>query len=160
MGSGERPEGGERVIFSTEFRVPWVDTDAAGVVHFSNYFRYCERAEEEFLESLGLSYTDQGWGDRDIWYPRVHAGCDYKYPLWYGDRARVEIVGVRVGRKSIEYQYRIANVTRGRVSAECRVVVVSASKSRGRAVELPKPLLRALEERGLAPRGPREGEGK
>ncbi len=134
----------EKSVFSIEFRVPWVDTDAAGVVHFSNYFRYCERAEEEFLESLGLRYTDQGWGDSDIWYPRVHAECDYRYPLWYGDRARVEIVSVTPGRRSLEYRFLIKNLTRDRLSAECRVVVVSASKSRSEAVELPRILLEKL----------------
>ena len=33
-------------VFKTYIRVSWTDTDAAQVVHFSNYFRFFEKAEE------------------------------------------------------------------------------------------------------------------
>ena len=36
-------------------RVEFSETDLAGIVHFSNYFRYMEAAEHEFFRSLGLS---------------------------------------------------------------------------------------------------------
>ena len=42
--------------FKTSFRVSWVDTDAAGIVHFSNYFKYFEKAEEELYRILNFNF--------------------------------------------------------------------------------------------------------
>ena len=37
-----------------QVRVRFGDTDPYGIVYFVSYFRYCHRAIEEFLRSLGL----------------------------------------------------------------------------------------------------------
>jgi acyl-CoA thioester hydrolase len=34
-------------------RVEFSETDMAGIVHYSNFFRYMEAAEHEFFRSLG-----------------------------------------------------------------------------------------------------------
>ncbi len=41
--------------FRTKRRIEFAETDMAGIVHFSNYFRYMEETEHEFLRSLGLT---------------------------------------------------------------------------------------------------------
>ena len=46
--------------FSTKRRVELRDTDAAGIAHFSAYFRYMEQSEHEFLRHVGLSVILQG----------------------------------------------------------------------------------------------------
>jgi len=38
--------------FKTCFKVSWVDTAAARIVHLSNYFKYFKRAEEELYRTL------------------------------------------------------------------------------------------------------------
>jgi acyl-CoA thioesterase FadM len=43
------------------------------VVHYSNYFKLFERAEEEFHRQLGFSFTDAG--TRGFYFPRVEAFC-------------------------------------------------------------------------------------
>ena len=78
--------------FKTPFRVAWVDTDAAQVVHYSNYFRFFERAEEEFYRHLGFSFTDLH--ATGLWFPRVEASCQYKRPARFDDLLEVE---VRIG---------------------------------------------------------------
>ena len=64
--------------FKTTYRITWADTDAAQVVHFSNYFRFFERAEEEFYEHLGFTFSDKTL--RGLWFPRAEAFCQYKKP--------------------------------------------------------------------------------
>ena len=64
------------VAFKTSFRVSWADTDAAQVVHFSNYFRFFEKTEEEFYRHLGFTFTDAE--DKGLWFPRVEAFCQFK----------------------------------------------------------------------------------
>lgn len=36
-------------------RVYYEDTDAAGVVYYANYLKFCERARTEWLRTLGIS---------------------------------------------------------------------------------------------------------
>ncbi len=42
-------------VFHSRRRVEFVDTDMAGIVHFSNFFRWMESAEVDFLHARGLS---------------------------------------------------------------------------------------------------------
>ena len=131
-------------LFITRIRVPWVDTDAAGVVHFSNYFRYCERLEEEFLNTIGLPFGS--FRHLGIWLPRVHASCRYRWPLRFNQTARLELVNLELGRRHIKYRIAIYNEDEGRLAAECEMVVAAASRERGVAVELPGELVRRIKE--------------
>ena len=62
--------------FKTSFRVSWTDTDAAQVVHFPNYFKFFEKAEEEFYRHLGFNVADIA--EKGVWFPRVEAFCQYR----------------------------------------------------------------------------------
>ena len=75
-------------------RVEFADTDMAGIVHFSNYFRYMERAEHEFLRTLGISVHDMV-SDPPVSLPRVNATCDYRAPLKYEDELEVRLLKAR-----------------------------------------------------------------
>lgn len=72
------------MVFRFGIPVRWVDTDALGVVHYSNYFRYVEAAEEELHRSLGFTFKDLN-EKYDIAIPRVEAFCKYKAPARFGD---------------------------------------------------------------------------
>ncbi len=106
--------------FEYEYEVAWVDTDAMGIMHFSNYFRLCERAEQYFLGSKDL----KGEG---IFLPRVNATCDYTYPLRFRHKARVEVSIKEIGKRHITFVYSIFNQTAGKLSAKCSIVVVSVN---------------------------------
>ena len=43
--------------FKHRFRIHWVDTDVAGVMHFTNFLRYFEACEEEFYRSISLPFN-------------------------------------------------------------------------------------------------------
>ena len=64
--------------FRVARRVEFHDTDMAGIVHFSNFFRYMEFAEVEFLRSKGLSVAWVELNGERIGFPRVSAACDYR----------------------------------------------------------------------------------
>jgi len=141
-------------VFEARYRVWWSETDAAGIVHFSNFFRYCERAEEEFLRGLGVRCCRAEPGDAAIRgprfvMPRVRAECEYLFPLWPGDEYSVSIDDVVLGRKSIQYRFTIRNLTRGgRVSARCTIVAVAYDTERGEAIEIPGDVRDALLKAG------------
>ena len=41
--------------FTTTRRVEFCDTDMAGIVHFSTFYKWMEQAEHDYFRSLGLS---------------------------------------------------------------------------------------------------------
>lgn len=106
-------------------RVQFSETDMAGIVHFSNFFRYMERAEHAFWRSLGLSVTDGSVPPEErVGWPRVHASCDYKAPLRFEEEFKVEMLVEEVRSKVIRYLFRFRKldgqlVAEGRVTAAC-----------------------------------------
>ena len=93
--------------FKASFRVTWADTDAAQVVHYSNYFRFFERAEEEFYRHLGFNFTDLH--ARGLWFPRVEAFCRFRQPARYDDLIEVEIAVGELKEKSVRFEFNVFN---------------------------------------------------
>ncbi len=141
----------EKPIHVSRGRVYWSETDAAVMMHFSNFFRICEKTEEDFFETLGLRFDP----DSTIVFPRAHASCDYHYPLYPGDKYRVAIVEIVVGRTSIEYSFEIHNETHDKLSAKCRIVAVAYDKAMRKPVPIPDALKKLLIERGAREKYPR-----
>jgi acyl-CoA thioester hydrolase len=81
--------------------VQFAETDLAGIVHFSCYFRYMEEAEHALWRAAGLSIV----GDVLHW-PRVAAHCQYTNPLRFEDEIVVK-VRAGFGRRRIQYGFEI-----------------------------------------------------
>jgi acyl-CoA thioester hydrolase len=128
--------------FKTSFRVTWADTDAAQVVHYSNYFKFFERAEEEFYRHLGFSFTDLH--ARGLWFPRVEAFCQYKKPARFGDLLEVEITIGELKEKSIRFEFNIFNKEEARLLAAGYIVALAADKQTGKATEIPEEIAKKL----------------
>jgi len=122
--------------FKTSFRVTWADTDAAQVVHYSNYFRFFEKAEEEFYRSLGFTFDDSA--RKGLWFPRVEAFCQYIKPARFNDLVQVEIRVEELKEKSVKYAFKVLNEESGNLLSSGYVVVVAADKQAGKAIPLPK----------------------
>jgi YbgC/YbaW family acyl-CoA thioester hydrolase len=91
---------------SAEKTVEFAETDAAGLVHYSNYLRYVEIAERALFEKIDAALlTDLGHTLSG--YPRTRVKCDYSAPLRFGDRIRIELSVTSVGEKSLGYRFRI-----------------------------------------------------
>lgn len=90
--------------FQISRRVEFGDTDMAGIMHFSNFFRFMEVAETAFLRSRGLSvcWLDQG---HRVGFPRVSATCDYLKPALFEEMIDLSVTLEKVGRKSITYRF-------------------------------------------------------
>ena len=87
-------------------RVEFAETDLAGIVHYSNFFRYIERAEHAFYRSLGFSVAGRGEEDpeRQIGWPRIHASLDFKKPLHFEEEFVAELLVEEVADKTIRYR--------------------------------------------------------
>jgi YbgC/YbaW family acyl-CoA thioester hydrolase len=108
--------------FHTGRRVEFCDTDMAGIVHFSNFFRFMESAEVEFLRARGLSVR-QTWEGEEIGFPRVSATCDYLSPARFQDVLDVEVAIEKVGSKSVTFAFAFSCqgrlIARGHITSVC-----------------------------------------
>jgi acyl-CoA thioester hydrolase len=107
--------------FRTTRRVEFRDTDMAGIMHFSAFFTVLESVEHEFLRSLGLSVVMSD-AEGPFGWPRVSASCDFKGAVKFEDVLDIELVIVRLGEKSVTYQFAVDHA--GRRIAEGKIVAV------------------------------------
>jgi acyl-CoA thioester hydrolase len=128
--------------FKASFRVSWADTDAAQVVHFSNYFRFFEKTEEEFYRHLGFTFTDAH--KRGLWFPRVEAFCQFKKSARFNDLIEVELTIEELKEKSVKYGFRILNKENSDLLANGYMVVVAADKQTGKAAQIPSDIVERL----------------
>ncbi|MBM3981080.1 MAG: acyl-CoA thioesterase [Planctomycetes bacterium] len=132
--------------FSITRRVEFGDTDMAGIMHFSNFFRFMEVAESDFLRSLGLcvSWVENGvkWG-----FPRVSAACDYAKPAKFQDVLTVAVNVEKVGKKSVSYSFAFSN-QHGEALATGRITSVfcrATGSEQIEALEIPPHIRAKLE---------------
>ena len=130
--------------FKTTRRIEFAETDLAGIVHFSNFFRMMESAEHAFFRSLGFSihsHEDGGGPGRAIGWPRANATCDYFRPLRFEDEVEIHLIVAEVRNRSIRYEFAFrkvgeaGEVARGAMAAVC----TSVDKLTGRLVAVPIP---------------------
>ncbi len=120
--------------------VHWQDTDLAGIIHYTNYFRYMDEAETEFYRSLGLNkLTDSSAAG--VTCPRVSATCDFIKPTVFGDELDVHFWIAKKGRSSIVYRYSFKRGSQAEEVARGRVTCVfSARGSDGKLRSTPIPV--------------------
>ena len=92
--------------FTTYRKVEFSDTDMAGLVHFSNYFRYMEIAERDFFESLEVNLIQSIPKDL-VGYPRSRAECKFSAPLRFGDTVKIHLTIKAIKDRAIDYQFRL-----------------------------------------------------
>ena len=117
-------------------RVTWADTDATGFVHFSRFFVYFERTEEEFYRSLSLSFTDLR--NKGLWLPRVEAFCQYKKPARFEDMLEVELTLEQLGEKSAKLGFTFTKKETAESLPIGHFAVVAADKNTGKATRIPQ----------------------
>jgi len=131
-------------------RVEFSETDMAGIVHFSNFFRYMECAEHDFFRSLGASIFPEK-PDNSLGWPRVSCKCDFKAPLRFEDVARIDLYVYRISNSSITYRFLISTTKSeekqiaafGRMTTVC---VTRDSTGKMRSTTIPNDLRSRIEE--------------
>jgi YbgC/YbaW family acyl-CoA thioester hydrolase len=108
--------------FSITRRIQFAETDLAGVLHFSNYFRLMEEVEHAFWRSIGMTVY-HGDGQQTVSWPRVAVACEYFAPARFEDELELRFWIVNVGRRSIEFEIEFLRETErialGRITAVC-----------------------------------------
>jgi 4-hydroxybenzoyl-CoA thioesterase/acyl-CoA thioester hydrolase len=114
------------VAYTTERRIEFRDTDAAGIVHFSAFFALMESAEHEMLRSLGLTvfpdFSDIS-EDGPVTWPRVSASCDYTSAARFEDVLQISVRVGEMGKSSVKHHFDFsrdgAKIAAGSMTAVC-----------------------------------------
>lgn len=123
-------------------RIEWMDTDAAGVYHWSTVFRLVEAAEAVLHDRLGI--RDHTFGRT----PRVHVSCDFHRELRFFDAVRTTLTVAKVGRTSVRYAFTLVPEDGGDPAAEGEMVAVHVTGSPGGTADPWPPELRERLESG------------
>jgi len=104
-------------------RVEFADTDMAGIVHFSSFYRWMEEAEHEFFRTLGLRIMEKNDDGTYIGWPRVNASCHFEAPAHHENILDIEIQVERIGFKSLtlyaEFKHNGKRLAYGRMKTAC-----------------------------------------
>ena len=109
-------------VFTMKRRVEFMDTDTAGIVHFTTFFRYMETAEHELMRAAVMP-IDLLHKERQIGWPRVSCSFDFKKPLKFAEDLEVRIWISNMGKRSITYVAEIVRddevLAKGRSTCAC-----------------------------------------
>lgn len=94
---------------STEFQfsleVRYYETDAQGVVHHANYFKYFELARVHHLRALGYEYADLEREGVILVVNKI--ACNYKLPAKFGDTLTISIKVTRSRGARMDHEYQV-----------------------------------------------------
>jgi YbgC/YbaW family acyl-CoA thioester hydrolase len=103
-------------------RVNFYECDGAGIVHFSNYFRYMEEAEHGLWRDSGLSIARKGLG---VGFPRVAASFEYQRPLRFEDEIDIQVRIVSISNRSMKYTCTITRAGESIATGSATIVCVA-----------------------------------
>ncbi|MBI5864565.1 MAG: acyl-CoA thioesterase [Planctomycetes bacterium] len=88
-----------------EIRVRYVETDAMGYLHHSQYFVYFEIGRTELLRANGLCYADM---EREgMFYVVARLECRFRAPARYDEVLTLRTATTRVSHVRVDHRYEL-----------------------------------------------------
>lgn len=132
------------MAFKQTFRVRWVDTDTAGVMHYNNFLRYFEACEEEFYRSLGLTLSTIK-AKYNVMLPRIEVHCQFSAACRLDDLIEVTLKVRELTEKAITYDFQLTRKADEKIAAEGYLKCIAVDQT-WKAVPLPSELAQAIRE--------------
>ena len=124
-----------QALFSSTRVVRFQDIDAAGILFFAKTFEFFHDA---YVECLAQHQVDlpKVLASNTWLAPLVHAECDYKHPMRFGDQVTVEIIGAQLKERSMTVEYSIRG--NDKIFATGKTVHVFLEKASMKACAIPE----------------------
>ena len=119
--------------------VEFYETDLAGISHFSNFYRWMEAAEHDFLRERGIALHEGGIG-----WPRVNAHADFKKPVKFGDLIRVRVSIAEIRTRSVRYAFEFLVNESDEIHATGEMISVCVHLETMKAIEIPAEIRQCL----------------
>lgn len=130
-------------VFVLPLRIYYEDTDAAGIVYYANYLRFCERARTEWLRAIGFE-QQRLRAEAGLVFVVKSVHAEYMSPALLDDALELRSVIETLGRASITFRQQA--VRNGTCLFDARVVIACVDQARNRAVAMPADIRRRFEQ--------------
>jgi 1,4-dihydroxy-2-naphthoyl-CoA hydrolase len=134
-------------MFTYRTQVRLKDTDATGVLYFSEQFKMALETFEEFLKERGFPLRQLL--ESTYLMPIVHAEADYLAPLMVGDELEIVLKVSKVGTSSVTLSYAFHDVVRKIDVGRVEIVHVVVEREKKTPVPI-RDFLREILESELA----------
>jgi len=139
----------QRLPFISHRRIEFSQTDMAGIVHFSNYYKWMEETEHDYFRSRGLSIMERQPDGTYIGWPRVNAMCHFQAPVHYDETIENRLIVERIGAKSLTFSLEFwrgeTRVAWGRMKSACCICRPDGTLT---SILIPDHYLSRIEEGG------------
>ncbi len=122
-------------------RVQFYETDLMGIVHHSNYLRFCEEARVAWAHSTGL--IDYQSPESAAQFAVLETHVKHRKPCHFGDIVKIDLQVRRLGIR-LEFYYRL-HTDRHAVVAEVTTVHVPLDREL-KVTRLPAEMIAVLEK--------------
>ena len=132
---------GGLVVISVREKVRFVETDAMGVAHHSNYFRWFEMGRVEFLKQNNISLNDLIV--RGIVFPITDVECKYKHSAKFDDWILIKTEAESITPVKMIFNYQVIREADGVLLAQGRTQNVFTTKD-GKITKLPQDIYQKI----------------
>jgi acyl-CoA thioester hydrolase len=143
MSHDDRLPDPARVVLAR--RIEWMDTDAAGIYHWTTAFRLAEAAEAALHTALGIA--DFTFGAT----PRLAVSASFSHALRFNDLVDVALAVEAIGRTSVQYRLTITAQAGPAVDGTIKACLID--RATGRAAPWPADIRERLASGGLQDAG-------
>ena len=124
--------------YETRIAVSFGDVDPARIVYYPIIFHYCHIALERFFaEAVGIPYARLIAEER-LGFPTVNVTTDFSGTIKYGEEVRIVVAITRIGRSSVQFQYRGFNSSSGELYFTALITTVAVDMDSFTPVPLPQ----------------------
>jgi acyl-CoA thioester hydrolase len=116
MSGTESPADKSPLVVPHTFRVRYVETDAMGVVHHSNYLAWMEVGRTEFMRHFGFTYRQLEL--TGVLLPVLEVKVRYYAPAYYDDELVISTWVEELSRVRLLLSYRIERPADGKLLTE------------------------------------------
>lgn len=117
----------------TPIEIRFRDLDVFGHVNNGVILSYVETARIRYLVEIDIRSPQAGWND--IGFILAHINCDFRQPIFYGQRIEVGSRIVDVGRTSLRLAHRVE--ADGKLAAEGDGILVHYDYTSQRSTPIP-----------------------
>src|SRR4051812_15829993 len=130
-----------RYPFRMTRRVQFSETDVAGIVHFSNFFRYFEDAEHALWRDAALQIHAE---TSPVGWPRVAASCQYHRPLRFEQEFDVAVQISEMTTRTIAYAGEITRNGERIATASWKIACVRLDAGNMKSTDIPQDVAERL----------------
>lgn len=136
------PSQPEARQFILPVRVYYEDTDAAGVVYYANYLKFCERARTEWLRQIGFNNSTL-LGEQGLAFVVRAVTADYLAPAILDDTLQVVSTLDKLGGASLTFGQKVMRDTT--LLFDARIVIACMNMQLRRASPIPPGVKQQLQ---------------